>query len=128
MYFDLNRFKRILPLPSEGWADNMDSWFCHKHADDKSSNQLSLNPSPQDCFVADLYFVIHKSLIKHTCLTNNGQIQCRRCRQVVGQLYTLGDFIFKYEFVCVCRLTDEKHKLSGPRVETSCVFFCIKIS
>ncbi|XP_013401630.1 E3 ubiquitin-protein ligase E3D [Lingula anatina] len=53
------KFHRVLPLPSEGWADFADSWFCHTHTHEHGasnschgngteSNKLGDSPSEND--------------------------------------------------------------------------------
>ncbi|XP_052258578.1 E3 ubiquitin-protein ligase E3D-like isoform X2 [Dreissena polymorpha] len=84
-------FARVLPLPSENWADFTDMWFCCNHGcKDNGATQASktkqLLPGTKECFVGDTYLLVargytNKGFVK---VNKSGSVVCRRCGQQLG--------------------------------------------
>lgn len=71
------RFKRVLPLPSEG--SNPNEWFCHQHTESK----FDFQPKIDDVFYAISYVNIHVSNM--SCIKKSGKVVvCRYCFSWLG--------------------------------------------
>ncbi|KAI0222331.1 hypothetical protein LSAT2_026421 [Lamellibrachia satsuma] len=96
-------FRRVLPLPSEKWYDDADSWFCHKPITDPShpvNTPCGVTPRQGDCLVADSHFVVCRSSLapdgavidtngcRHKAVVPN--VKCRRCGNTVGRQHHAG--------------------------------------
>lgn len=74
------QFKRILPLPSDGW--NFDDVFCHNHDTHDNLPDKITNPGCMDCLYGNYYFVINNKLLKNQ--SEASVTYCQRCFSWIG--------------------------------------------
>lgn len=74
------QFKRILPLPSDGW--NFDDVFCHNHDTREDLSDKVTDPGYMDCLYGNYYFTINNKLLKDVSETS--VIYCQRCFSWIG--------------------------------------------
>lgn len=74
------QFKRILPLPSDGW--NLDDVFCHNHDTHDNSADKIMNPHYTDCLYGNWYFTINNKLLNNP--SQAAVIYCERCFSWIG--------------------------------------------
>lgn len=62
-------FKRVLPLPSDGWEELSGSFFCHTHEGEEEgdhthlSDHTKLVPKEGDCLISSSQLVIRGSAL-----------------------------------------------------------------
>lgn len=78
-------FRRVLPLPSEGWREAAGDWFCHSHGDPKSGAHGVLAPKEDELFTSADRFLVHDSLLQDGVATNAGRLRCSVCQRVLGK-------------------------------------------
>jgi len=95
-------FSSVLPLPSEGWQDLTDSWFCHcqhnhNHQEEHTHEEENLTPDLQprgskECLASFTCITVHSSAVLSSATTvdKSGCIQCRRCRAYLGSAIRQG--------------------------------------
>lgn len=79
-------FRRVLPLPSEGWREAAGDWFCHNHGDPKNSGIPDvLAPKEDELFTSADRFLVHDSAVQDSVVANDGRLRCSVCQRVVGK-------------------------------------------
>ncbi|KAF6040439.1 UBE3D [Bugula neritina] len=82
---DLKKLTRILPLPSAGWADMADDWFCHQHSEECSvSHKNLLQPREGDLLVGHYSSLTHVSNLENIKIGAQLQIACTHCGNHLG--------------------------------------------
>ncbi|CAL4247907.1 unnamed protein product [Meganyctiphanes norvegica] len=81
-------FRRVLPLPSLDWDAASEGWFCHLHGD--HGNKLkpkSLLPGSDECYYTELYFSVHKHILKYFNVEKNSDtLFCLNCKAPLGDV------------------------------------------
>lgn len=78
-------FRRVLPLPSEGWREAAGDWFCHNHGDSKDGAPDVLAPKEDELFTSADRFLVHESLMRDGVATDAGRLRCCVCQRAVGK-------------------------------------------
>lgn len=79
-------FRRVLPLPSEGWREAAGDWFCHDHGDPKNGGIPDvLAPKEDELFTSADRFLVHHSAVQDGVVANDGRLRCAVCQRVVGK-------------------------------------------
>lgn len=88
--FSISQFTRILDMPSEGWAEMADTWFCHDHDHDghEGRRPAAIAPRDHELLVGEYYLLISRAVADRSTLTCSGKVdvQCRRCRRWLGEV------------------------------------------
>jgi len=84
-------FRRVLPLPSLDWDAASEGWFCHLHGDHKNNlKPKSLLPGSDECFYTELFFSVHKDILKYFNVEKKSdKICCLNCKVPLGDIKLL---------------------------------------
>lgn len=84
-------FRRVLPLPSLDWDAASEGWFCHLHGDHKNTlKPKSLLPGTDECFYTELFFSVHKDVLKYFHVEKySDRICCLNCKAPLGDINLL---------------------------------------
>ena len=75
-------FKRVLPLPSDGWEELSGSFFCHTHGGGEegdhthSSDHAKLMPKEGDCLISSSQLVIRGSALDSNRVVKSKVHEC----------------------------------------------------
>jgi len=133
------RFQRVLPLPSEKWYEDADSWFCHKPITDLShpvNSACGVTPREGDCLVAQSHFVVcHSALAPGGAVVGTKSrrskvvlpsVTCQRCGCTLGRQHHAGEWKRMLKLWMVSRQKNIKHyfwKSSSPYTSKQCLMF-----
>ena len=115
-------FKRILPLPSDGWQELSGSFFCHTHGEEEVdhthlSDHAKLVPKEGDCLISSSQLIIRGSALdSNRVVKSKVQIEVHVCIGAVAFASTT--------LLCTCRLYTEvqvsmlftQPRAEGPRL------------
>lgn len=82
------QFRRVLPLPSSGWTDMVDNWFCHQHDGESMENyKTALTPKSGDLLVGHYSSLALLADVNNVVVTES-TVKCRHCKQTLGQTHS----------------------------------------
>ncbi|XP_064648194.1 E3 ubiquitin-protein ligase E3D-like [Lineus longissimus] len=103
-------FSKVLPLPSDGWQEVAENWFCHKEKDDVPEISR-LQPRQDEILIGetDFYMALNKSVSHCFRLKeNSGDLVCDRCARVIGAGYKDHDILFAEVYIHSVIVTSSK--------------------
>ena len=75
---ECSTFKRVLPLPSEGWEEMSGNYFCHNHEREGEgsttipASTAQLVPKEGDCLISSEQLIVRAAALdKNRVLTKN---------------------------------------------------------
>ncbi|XP_067949114.1 E3 ubiquitin-protein ligase E3D-like [Watersipora subatra] len=82
---DSSKYERVMPLPSSGWMEMADSWYCHQPNCTTSDHSQTLSPKHGDLLVGVFSCL---TLFSHVCNTrlDSSTLRCQHCNSTVGEL------------------------------------------
>ena len=90
----------VLELPSEGWSETSDGWFCHQHEEGTHDHSCGSDVKtcssnlPKDCNIFNCFVGNNVCLVSPSLFVNNSikvsqsnstsSILCARCQSNIG--------------------------------------------